>query len=73
MYSQNVLAVVPSWLLMLPDNDCIEERLRGLCAKAASASDADLGSILVELKSLINERMSRARSLAAAVMTKTSG
>jgi hypothetical protein len=48
----------------------MDQRIRELCAIAAESPEAKLGPILAELKTLINQRLSPARSLAAALTTK---
>ena len=50
--------------------DRIDERIRELCAMAAESPEAELGPILAELRTLINQRLSRAKSIAAALMIK---
>jgi len=48
----------------------MDERIRELCAIAAESPEAELGPILAELKSLINQRLSPAKSIAAALRIK---
>jgi len=48
--------------------DPMDERIRELCAIAAESPEAELGPILAELKTLINQRLSRAKSIAAALI-----
>ena len=42
----------------------MDKRIRELCAIAAESPEVELGPILAELKTLINQRLSPAKSLA---------
>jgi hypothetical protein len=50
--------------------DSIEDRIRELCARAASAPESEWEPIVAELKSLIHEYVTRTRELAAASFPK---
>jgi hypothetical protein len=54
-------AILPS---VSSPRDSVEDRIRELCALAASAPESEWEPIVDELKSLIHEHVTRARTLA---------
>jgi hypothetical protein len=61
----NTLKLVPSRRL--------DDRIRSLCAKAASAPPAEAGEVLAELKEALAEHTRRLRKLAAKKLIEDDG
>src|SRR5262249_6696717 len=71
-YMECCMAMLASGVTFCPTvglpTDHMDERVRELCAIAAESPEGELGPILAELKTLINQRLSR--SIAAALKIK---